>query len=114
MPRSTAVRIREIISFVSPGGPKPKLIPMQPSPMADTSKLLFPSLRFCIVSPELAKIAVAAKARHPKHSLQTLSLLPIPKKFLPDSPETHIQGFVAFPVRERFHRCDKGGSATFC
>src|ERR1035437_2622755 len=24
---------------------------MQPSPMADTSKLLFPSLRFCIVSP---------------------------------------------------------------
>src|SRR5437870_11088355 len=24
---------------------------MQPSPRADTSKLLFPSLRFCIVSP---------------------------------------------------------------
>src|SRR6266852_3571387 len=28
-----------------------KLIPMQPSPIADTSRLLFPSLRFCIVSP---------------------------------------------------------------
>src|ERR1035438_6211010 len=26
-------------------------MPMQPSPMAETSKLLFPSLRFCIVSP---------------------------------------------------------------
>ncbi len=24
---------------------------MQPSPIADTSRLLFPSLRFCIVSP---------------------------------------------------------------
>src|SRR6266404_2022298 len=28
-----------------------RLIPMQPSPIADTSRLLFPSLRFCIVSP---------------------------------------------------------------
>ena len=26
-------------------------MPMQPSPVADTSRLLFPSLRFCIVSP---------------------------------------------------------------
>ena len=26
----------------------PKLIPMQPSPMAETSRLPFPSLRFCI------------------------------------------------------------------
>src|SRR5258708_24280173 len=28
-----------------------RLIPMQPSLIADTSRLLFPSLRFCIVSP---------------------------------------------------------------
>src|SRR6202158_1533226 len=50
-PRSTAVRISEIISFLSAGGPKPKLSPMQPRPMADTSRLLFPSLRFCIADP---------------------------------------------------------------
>src|SRR2546425_9228046 len=43
-PRSTADRISEIISFLSAGGPRPKLIPMQPSPRAETSKLLFPSL----------------------------------------------------------------------
>ena len=30
------------------GGPYEKLIPMQPKPMAETSKLLFPSFRFCI------------------------------------------------------------------
>src|SRR5437016_1818754 len=34
-------------------GPSPKLIPMQPRPRADTSKLLFPSFRFCIVSPRM-------------------------------------------------------------
>src|SRR5713101_3948811 len=50
-PRSTAARISAIISCLSAGGPKPKLIPMQPNPRAETSKLLFPSLRFCIVSP---------------------------------------------------------------
>src|SRR2546422_10601719 len=51
MPRSTPARISEIISCLSAAGPYPKLIPIQPSPMADTSRLLFPSLRFCIVSP---------------------------------------------------------------
>src|SRR5205807_7967185 len=35
-------------SSCSSGVPYAKLIPIQPSPMADTSKLLFPSLRFCI------------------------------------------------------------------
>ena len=34
-------------------GPYPPLIPMQPSPMAETSRLLFPSLRFCIVPLKL-------------------------------------------------------------
>jgi hypothetical protein len=47
MPRSTAFRIRAIISFLSAA--EPKLIPMRPSPMAETSRSLFPSLRFCIV-----------------------------------------------------------------
>jgi hypothetical protein len=32
-------------SFVSVAGPKPKLSPMQPRPIAETSKPLFPSLR---------------------------------------------------------------------
>src|SRR5262249_9863723 len=31
------------------GGPYPKLRPMQPRPMADTSSPLFPSLRFCML-----------------------------------------------------------------
>src|SRR5215469_9501103 len=30
---------------------KPKLRPMQPSPMAETPRLLFPSLRFFMTSP---------------------------------------------------------------
>src|SRR6266478_3977374 len=51
MPRSTAARSRAVISCLSLGGPYEKLIPMQPSPMAETSRLLFPSLRFCIVFP---------------------------------------------------------------
>src|SRR5438477_1382357 len=49
MPRSTAARIREIISCLSLAGPRPKLIPMQPSPIAETSRPLFPSLRFFIL-----------------------------------------------------------------
>src|ERR1022692_3652181 len=48
MPRSTAARRREVISCLSLGGPYEKLIPMQPSPRAETSRPLFPSLRFCI------------------------------------------------------------------
>src|ERR1700690_3427491 len=51
MPRSTAAWRRAVISFLSFGGPYEKLIPMQPSPIADTSKLLFPSFRFSIVRP---------------------------------------------------------------
>src|SRR5215469_14992186 len=50
-PRSTAARTTEIICRLSLGGPYPKLIPMQPSPTAETSRLVLPSLRFCIVSP---------------------------------------------------------------
>src|SRR6266513_2732377 len=48
MPRSTAARSSAIISRLFFGGPYPKLIPMQPSPIAETSKPLFPSSRFCI------------------------------------------------------------------
>src|SRR6185437_171878 len=51
MPRSTAVRITVMPVCLSTAGPSPKLSPMQPSPMAETSRLLFPSLRFCIASP---------------------------------------------------------------
>src|SRR2546426_519584 len=38
-----------IISCLSPAGPYPKLMLMQPRPMAETSKLLFPSVRFFII-----------------------------------------------------------------
>jgi hypothetical protein len=47
-PRSKADRMRAIISCLSAAGPYPKLMPMQPSPMAETSMLLFPRVRFCI------------------------------------------------------------------
>src|ERR1700736_3066039 len=56
-PRSTAARISEIPSFLSTAGPKPKLSPMQPSPSAETSQVLFPSLRFCIGSPSKCRRA---------------------------------------------------------
>src|SRR5207244_3553042 len=49
MPRSAAARSSAIISALFFGGPYAKLIPMQPSPIADTSKPLFPSLRFFIL-----------------------------------------------------------------
>src|SRR5579875_2102015 len=39
----------EIISALSLGGPKPKLIPMQPRPTAETSKPLLPNVRFSII-----------------------------------------------------------------
>src|SRR5829696_204491 len=39
---------------------------MQPSPTADTSRLLFPSLRFCIVSPceSSCSIILLSKSKH--------------------------------------------------
>src|SRR5579859_630194 len=50
MPRSTADRISAIISCLSGIGLSSWLILMQPSPRADTSRLLLPlpSMRFCI------------------------------------------------------------------
>ena len=47
-PRSTALRNNAIISVRSAGGPYEALIPIQPSPSADTSKPLLPSLRVSI------------------------------------------------------------------
>src|SRR6185436_17427305 len=41
-------RISAIISCLSAGGPYPELMDMQPSPSADTSRLLLPSFRFCM------------------------------------------------------------------
>src|SRR5579859_928687 len=34
-------------------------MPMQPNPRADTSRLLLPSLRFCIVAPLLGQRSIA-------------------------------------------------------
>src|SRR3984957_13990790 len=75
---------------------------MQPSPTAETSKLLFPSLRFCIISPGLRN-ASASGQRKPKHRSPTLCHLPISMKFLPDSltaPELNI--FASKPLRPIF------------
>src|SRR6266478_4935831 len=56
-----------------------RLIPMQPSPIADTSRLLFPSLRFCIVSP-------SGRLSHLEATAERLGtgilILPIPCLFL--------------------------------
>jgi hypothetical protein len=37
---------------------------MQPSPIADTSRLLFPSFRFCIVSPLMMQITSVDGSTH--------------------------------------------------
>src|SRR5512132_3054348 len=50
-PRSTAARITAMPCCRSTAGPRPELMPMQPSPIAETSRLLWPSIRFCIRSP---------------------------------------------------------------
>ena len=41
---------RDLLLLVD-GRAEPKLMPMQPSPRAETSRLLFPSLRFCMIAP---------------------------------------------------------------
>src|SRR5207302_3702254 len=51
MPRSTADRISAIISCLSGIGLSSWLILMQPSPRAETSRLLFPSVCFCMCRP---------------------------------------------------------------
>src|SRR3982074_2868086 len=73
-PRSTAARISEIPSFLSMAGPKPKLIPMQPSPRAETSRLLLPSLRFFIVPPWQGN-SLAAIATRDRFAERALALL---------------------------------------
>src|SRR5437868_7660043 len=42
---------------------------MQPSPRAETSRLLFPSLRFCIVPPDVVLVLLVADLLHPVHDL---------------------------------------------
>jgi len=37
---------------------------MQPSPIAETSKLLFPSLRFCIVPPAAPHVGATGEAEN--------------------------------------------------
>src|SRR4029450_7547454 len=50
-PRSTAARITAMPCGRSAAGPRPELMPTPPSPIAETSRLLWPSIRFCIGSP---------------------------------------------------------------
>src|SRR5712691_12162138 len=67
---------------------------MQPSPIAETSKLLFPSLRFCIVLPARTAphVSAAGEALELPASLNDEKVrlyfgrLPISLKFLPDPP----------------------------
>src|SRR5205085_7219000 len=74
MPRSTADRRSRIISCLSGIGLSSWLIPMQPSPSAETSRLLFPSVRFCIVPPD-ASVLVVRHLFHPVHDLAIEVLL---------------------------------------
>src|SRR5437667_4398085 len=69
---------------------------MQPSPRAETSKLLLPSLRFCIVPPagSAPHVSAAGEAENfrlastmRKCSLPTLSAFAYSLKFLPDPPK---------------------------
>src|SRR5215218_1228335 len=53
-PCSTAARITAMTCCRSAAGPRPELMPMQPSPIAETSRFLRPSIRFCIGSPPSA------------------------------------------------------------
>ena len=41
-------------SAFSAAGPYPKLIPIQPRPIADTSTPLFPNLRFCMTKYQIS------------------------------------------------------------
>src|SRR5215208_573044 len=50
-PRSTAARITAMPCCRSTAGPRPELMPIQPSPIAETSRFLLPSILFCIGSP---------------------------------------------------------------
>src|SRR5258708_7003756 len=78
---------------------------MQPSPRAETSRLLFPSLRFFIASPSMC---------HPRRfSLIATSLtidrrrfgyLPVSMKFLPDSPEQASQSIIGSRASMRTRR----------
>src|ERR1700736_1013638 len=88
---------------------------MHPSPMADTSRLLFPSLRFCIVSPFRRSVLgagvaeshlMAARAKmvpslppiNPEPRMPTRMLLSLPLQLLARGPE---QDFVhARPRRQ--------------
>src|SRR5215467_11443689 len=78
MPRSTAARMSEIPVCLSTAGPSPKLSPMQPRPIADTSRLLFPSLRFCNVFrvASLAMNATSSFSKLPMREESSLKRIP--------------------------------------
>src|SRR5215472_3030194 len=90
---------------------------MQPSPIADTSRLLFPSLRFCIVSPSSRHHSLMQLIRGPlqrvrflayggKCSLVDFRQLPVSTKFLPDSTKPHSSDTASHSVNSRLRsRC---------
>src|SRR5438270_1334392 len=65
-PRSTAARISEIPCCLSIAGPNPKLIPMQPRPIAETSRLFLPRLRFFIDSPSKCQLPPSLELLFPR------------------------------------------------
>jgi len=87
MPRSTAVRRSAIISCLSAGGPYEKLIPMQPNPKAETSRPLFPNVRFCIVfsfhpfRPTGPQETI--RCSHPCATFLIIRSMPQPQRFKP-------------------------------
>src|SRR6266545_7198614 len=71
---------------------------MQPRPIAETSRLLFPSLRFCIIAPPIRSLTWPGTGRH----------RPLPKQLVPTARNAH--GPLIFLGRalrfaQRLHDC---------
>src|SRR6476660_4204759 len=100
----------EIISCLSLAGPYPKLIPMQPSPRAETSRLLFPSLRFCIVSPYhlgcSSESIAASSARQKQRTIQLRIIRKVSMQIVYLSNES-LEG-KPDPVESRVRGIDSG------
>jgi hypothetical protein len=67
-PRSTAARISGIPSCLSMAGPQPKLMPLQPSPIGETSKFFFQVCVFALFLPLSLSYARTDLQRRPSNA----------------------------------------------
>src|SRR5208282_3150291 len=86
---------------------------MQPSPMADTSRLFFPSLRLCIASPTLRNSVCLTGTASLSIVSWTWGLLPISMKFLPDSPK-FAREVIYSGCRLREHTAEVDSGSAIC